>query len=556
MNSINYTHDNTQYEANNRFNKVLSEVDLRDNSDIFIYTLYNHGYYPVSHNNLSSLAFCKMNIGIYSEILPKNWHYQDLNYEKNIESAISNNNGLFIQLDENTLSSLMSNLHDNLSPPRPVYEIINPTNWKKISLDGELSPTNNIDTDRDSLTDWEEVDTSRLIWNEDGSFDIPTLSVSDIISTMSRYNDAKYNYLFEEIPSKRFLPIISDPTMEDSDKDGILDPDEYTNLTTDSRYDNLNPLKADTLETLYPELTRNSKTNVDTNPIYLDINNNNITLKVKYKLSGLSEESSWINVPGTELNYTNKEIIFASINNKWNTTIEGSKYDFYSGMRVNINVELENKSFGDKYIEFKVTQSEGNFHSSKYTSEWTTKNIKIITLTIEGDTNFLPEVDRFAAPAHEFGHALGLTDLYGYDDEKGFNWRLQPIIYDISKTIHNEIWYKDSEQNLAGDLMFKFGVVRANDVEMILQAYCDNQEQYFRPEFDKKNEASKAIKENHDNIYLDRYNKEFVIYDPESRTTTSIGDAYAYQTYLQDNYGISINISDLEKVYGKNNIIS
>ena len=47
-----------------------------------------------------------------------------------------------------------------------------------------------------------------------------------------------------------------------------------------------------------------------------------------------------------------------------------------------------------------------------------------------------------------------------------------------------------------------------------------------------------------------------IIYDSESRTTTSIGDAHAYQTYLQDNYGISINISDLEKVYGKNNIIS
>ena len=59
--------------------------------------------------------------------------------------------------------------------------------------------------------------------------------------------------------------------------------------------------------------------------------------------------------------------------------------------------------------------------------------------------------------------------------------------------------------------MFSFGLVRANDIEMILQAYCDNQEQYFRPEFDKENEVSKAIKENHDNIYLDRYNKEFVI---------------------------------------------
>ena len=123
-----------------------------------------------------------------------------------------------------------------------------------------------------------------------------------------------------------------------------------------------------------------------------------------------------------------------------------------------------------------------------------------------------------------------------------------------NKTIQNEIWYTESGNNPDGDLMFSFGLVRANDIEMILQAYCDNQEQYFKPEFNKENEVSKAIKENRDNIYLDRYNKEFVIYDSESRTTTSIGDAY--QTYLKDNYGINITITQLEEVYGKNNVIS
>ena len=104
--------------------------------------------------------------------------------------------------------------------------------------------------------------------------------------------------------------------------------------------------------------------------------------------------------------------------------------------------------------------------------------------------------------------------------------------------------------------MFSFGLLRPNDIEMILQAYCDNQKQYFNPEFNKENEPSKAIKENHDNIYLDRYNKEFVIYDPETRTTTLIGDAYAYQKYLKDNYDINITIAQLEEVYDKNNIIS
>ncbi len=35
---------------------------------------------------------------------------------------------------------------------------------------------------------------------------------------------------------------------------------------------------------------------------------------------------------------------------------------------------------------------------------------------------------------------------------------------------------------------------------------------------------------------------------------TSIDDVYAYQTYLKDNYGINVTITELEEVYGKNNI--
>lgn len=248
LNSINYTYDNSTLESNNKFTKVLNDVTLRNGSDIFIYSLYNHGYFRSSNSDLGSLAFCKMNIGIYSEILPKGWYYKDLNYQKDVETAINNNNGLFIELDENTLHSIISNFNENLSPFRPVYEILLPTNWKKITLNGELSPTNNIDTDGDSLTDWQEVDTSRLIWNEDGSFEIPTLSVVDIVSTMSRYQDAKYNYLFEKAPKQRFLPIISDPTMKDSDNDGISDYDETVGVSYTAPDGKVNDYKGEPLK--------------------------------------------------------------------------------------------------------------------------------------------------------------------------------------------------------------------------------------------------------------------------------------------------------------------
>lgn len=523
---------------------------------ISIYELINGA--NISHNSYDNEDVINKvknkEIRAYSEIFYSGWHYNDPSFHKKISSAIEANKDLFITLNSDTLFSMKTHFSTKLSPARPVYEILLPTCWKKVILKGELNSTNKINSDEDSLTDWEEVDVDKLIKLSDGNYTLPHVSVNELVGILNRFDSDDYLFIAENKAPVYYLPILSDPTKNDSDGDGILDPDEYTNLTTDSRYDNINPLKSDTLETLYPELTQNSDTNVDTNPIYLDINNNNIILKVKYKLSGLSEELSWINVPGTELNYTNKEIIFASINNKWNTAIEGSKYDFYPGMKVNINVELENKSFGDKYIEFKVTQSEGNYYNNKSASTWTTENIRIITLSIEGDTNFLPKVNRFSAPAHEFGHALGLTDLYGYSNNS--NWRLQSVIYDISKTTQNEIWYNYGKNNPDGDLMYSFGLVRANDIEMILQAYCDNQEQYFRPEFDKENEVSKAIKENQGNIYLDRYNKEFVIYDSESKTTTSIGDADLYKTYLKDNYEINVTITELEEIYGRDNITS
>ena len=45
-------------------------------------------------------------------------------------------------------------------------------------------------------------------------------------------------------------------------------------------------------------------------------------------------------------------------------------------------------------------------------------------------------------------------------------------------------------------------------------------------------------------------------YDSKFKTTVSIGDVYAYQIYLKNNYGINITVTQLEEIYGKNNITS
>lgn len=69
----------------------------------------------------------------------------------------------------------------------------------------------------------------------------------------------------------------SNPTKQDSDGDGILDKDEFNWNGIDERYKNVNPLKVDTIEKLFPELSDEfySKTS---NKVYLSINDNDIDI--------------------------------------------------------------------------------------------------------------------------------------------------------------------------------------------------------------------------------------------------------------------------------------
>ncbi|SFX43542.1 DUF4474 domain-containing protein [Ruminococcus sp. XPD3002] len=103
------------------------------------------------------------------------------------------------------------------------FDIIVPTRWKKITLKGTLSPDNGIDTDGDTLTDWEEVDTTKIKINTDNSIELPTFTIAAMVEHLSRFNSADYNFLTRDNAPRLYLPIISDPTMIDSDGDGLLD---------------------------------------------------------------------------------------------------------------------------------------------------------------------------------------------------------------------------------------------------------------------------------------------------------------------------------------------
>lgn len=120
---------------------------------------------------------------------------------------------------------------DSFGTEETKFETLIATKWEKIVLKDKLNAANGVDTDSDSLTDWKEVNTQLLKWNDDGSFELPTFfdvyNMTDYISAIKAF-DRLEGTIYElpiltEIYTLRILPIFSNPCNEDSDNDSIPD---------------------------------------------------------------------------------------------------------------------------------------------------------------------------------------------------------------------------------------------------------------------------------------------------------------------------------------------
>ncbi|MBE6889737.1 MAG: hypothetical protein E7485_06960 [Ruminococcaceae bacterium] len=124
--------------------------------------------------------------------------------------------------------------------PQSAFDAILLTGYERITLDSILYPNGenptgvDSDTDKDTLTDWDEVDVERwetagLITIEDnGYINLPTLQqcmdyteLSYVKEGLNRFLGA-YN-VTNLLGDIRVLPISSDPTSEDGDGDGYID---------------------------------------------------------------------------------------------------------------------------------------------------------------------------------------------------------------------------------------------------------------------------------------------------------------------------------------------
>jgi len=423
------------------------------------------------------------------------------------------------------------------------YKVITSSGLMLISLDGELSPTNGIDTDKDSLTDWKEVDSSLITLKEDGRVVLPSLYdciVKKGNGDLFYVEEGMYRFVgfvgpknknFEELIKEIYIiPIKSDPTSADGDKDGILDIDEKWD-GVDIRYKKINPLRKDTVETLFPELSSPRGSNKEKNPSYLEIKGNDVTMHLRVMFKGDAnknaatafkttygdydkEEESVSNsiIKSLGGSYTFKDVLIDGIKNRWGGDYSGSEFDFYKGMKVKFDVnikEQKEKKFLEKTIEVNVKPGVCGV-SNQSGVNWKSNCNRIITMyssycNIEAHKNksgsecseYNDNLYSIAVyegiAAHEFGHVFGLKDMYPEArNNHGFYPKSQ-----------KEIWYSNDSFDfglpLGEGIMIYNGRAKSNDIEMVLTAFEQNEWQYFVP-YGKKQKISSAIKE--DQIYM------------------------------------------------------
>lgn len=181
--------------------------------------------------------------------------------------------------------------------PNIPYNIITSNKMKAIKLKSELAVDGTSDTDNDSLTDWQEIRSERVIVNNDGSVKLPTYfeymkeyigEREWMVNWANRYFNLKNleGMTIEEYLDEIYvLPVKSDPSLVDSDGDGISDYDETVWDGIDERYKNIGPLHKDTIETLFPEIEQNGH-NKSSYPTYITVEDNDIVLHLRTEFTG------------------------------------------------------------------------------------------------------------------------------------------------------------------------------------------------------------------------------------------------------------------------------
>ena len=217
------------------FNLLKTELKLRKGVNSYIYHLHNgsNRFWTPTEDGIS---ICNSDLGIFSQIVQVNTVYSSEEYKQALAAAIQENHGLNIEYDETTVSEIINHIRNNidLSKTRTEYDALIATSLTKITLDDKLSPNNDVDTDEDTIYDWDEADNRYITVNTDGSVSLPTIqdllshiNIADVFNIPETAGYAR-NAMFNAIRNREVLPCKTDPTLKDSDGDDVNDDeDEY-----------------------------------------------------------------------------------------------------------------------------------------------------------------------------------------------------------------------------------------------------------------------------------------------------------------------------------------
>lgn len=219
------------------FDLLLDEVEFRTSAVKYVYWSSN-GYSRIEDNCASQLTLCKERNVIYSEIQSRNYEYFDDPFGVAVYKAIQESGGKVFLASSSCCVEVVEHLEKEVDLGLTEFNAVVATGWKKIVLADTLNAVNEVDTDNDSLLDWDEVDVNNklITVNRDGTVELPTIEAC-LEKHQKVYVQEGMDRLLgaEGIPTNvaeevlalimqyRIMPINSDPTSEDSDRDGLQD---------------------------------------------------------------------------------------------------------------------------------------------------------------------------------------------------------------------------------------------------------------------------------------------------------------------------------------------
>lgn len=350
------------------------------------------------------------------------------------------------------------------------FKYISANGLKSDTLNSDLKKFGKTNSDKDSLTDSQEVNwelmeddgklpslqtlirTHKKGYVEDGLDDVENI----LAKNFGNNYEARQKFLNTPV-----LPLLSDPKKEDGDGDGIWDDDDP------------NKLRKDTIETMF----KLSHDNDRSNNVYMEINNNTIDIYLRIVFSSSASQKY-------------KDLTLKGIKDSWENIFSGNEYDFFPGIKGKVNVYFEiidgNPVIASKLYnvieigigEFgqpmSVTAATGwNMNSkyqkiSLYKTAWYISSNEKVKLS---DPRF-SEV-----AAHEIGHCLGLWDAY--PDANLWTENEPADVTILPPSIRPSVLLDPNVEVDEDSIMWYGTKATSNDIEMVLQAFVKNKQQHY-----------------------------------------------------------------------------